>query len=467
MRQTDLLIAEIGSTTTVVSAFHGLKTKPALIGQGQYRTTVGEGDVTIGLAGAIADLNRNLGEDIRYDRFMASSSAAGGLRMTVHGLVYDMTVRAAREAALGAGANLKFITAGKLRPADIEKIKAEAPNIILLAGGVDYGERDTAIYNARLIRSLDLDVPVIYAGNIENQDEIRLIFRGSLSRLYIVDNVYPKIDELNIEPTRKVIQAVFEEHITKAGGMERIRDLVDGPIIPTPGAVMEAAILLREELGDLVCADIGGATTDIHSCSGVSDEVAGILLEPEPENKRTVEGDLGMFVNRMSVLDLIPDAEIKARLNLSRQEAQTLCQGLAPIPEKEDELDLVSLLAEAALKTALKRHAGVLKEYFGPSGRKLAAAGKDLTAVKHFIGTGGALTRLPRRREIIHHALAQDRRLELLPGEDIAIHIDEDYILASLGVMSLEFKEAARYLAKQSLGLMKGGENNEESADRD
>jgi large subunit ribosomal protein L10 len=32
---------------------------------------------------------------------LASSSAAGGLRMTVHGLVPDMTVRAAKEAALG------------------------------------------------------------------------------------------------------------------------------------------------------------------------------------------------------------------------------------------------------------------------------------------------------------------------------------------------------------------------------
>ncbi len=70
--------------------------------------------------------------------------------------------------------------------------------------------------------SLNLNIPVIYAGNIENQEEIRLIFEDSSNDLYIVDNVYPKIDELNIEPTRRVIQAVFEEHITGAGGMERI-----------------------------------------------------------------------------------------------------------------------------------------------------------------------------------------------------------------------------------------------------
>ena len=49
----------------------------------------------------------------------ATSSAAGGLKMCVHGLVYDMTVKAAREAALGAGANINLVTAGKLKRTDL------------------------------------------------------------------------------------------------------------------------------------------------------------------------------------------------------------------------------------------------------------------------------------------------------------------------------------------------------------
>ena len=44
---------------------------------------------------------------------LATSSAAGGLKMTVHGLVYDMTAKAAREAALGAGGILHYVTAGR------------------------------------------------------------------------------------------------------------------------------------------------------------------------------------------------------------------------------------------------------------------------------------------------------------------------------------------------------------------
>src|SRR5690554_1489741 len=113
----DVLVAEIGSTTTVVNAFQDIHTPcPKFIGQGQYPTTVLDGDVNIGLQGAVEDLRKNLNaEEIQYSEMLATSSAAGGLKMTVHGLVYDMTVRAAKEAALGAGAIIHKITAGKLR----------------------------------------------------------------------------------------------------------------------------------------------------------------------------------------------------------------------------------------------------------------------------------------------------------------------------------------------------------------
>ena len=115
-----VLVAEIGSTTTVVNAFGDIEDSPRFLGQGQAPTTVTEGDVNIGLNNAIDSLKKSLGVDkIEYDEMLATSSAAGGLKMTVHGLVYDMTVKAAREAALGAGANIPLVTAGRLRRSDI------------------------------------------------------------------------------------------------------------------------------------------------------------------------------------------------------------------------------------------------------------------------------------------------------------------------------------------------------------
>ena len=47
-------MAEIGSTTTVVSGFTGLDSSPRLAGQGQGPTTVEEGDVRRGLNLALA-----------------------------------------------------------------------------------------------------------------------------------------------------------------------------------------------------------------------------------------------------------------------------------------------------------------------------------------------------------------------------------------------------------------------------
>lgn len=227
----DVLVAEIGSTTTVVNAFINLDSdNPVFWAQGQAPTSVLDGDVRIGLQGAIDDLCKKMGiEKLEYDQMLATSSAAGGLKMTVHGLVYDMTAKAAKEAALGAGGIIHDITVGRLRRTDLARIKEIQPNLILIAGGVDYGERDTAIYNAEMIRSLGLKTPVVYAGNIENQEEMKLIFdEESGQHLYIVDNVYPKIDTLNVEPCRKVIQEAFEDHITHAPGMEHVRDMVNG-----------------------------------------------------------------------------------------------------------------------------------------------------------------------------------------------------------------------------------------------
>lgn len=451
MMKINLLVAEIGSTTTVMNAFN-LTPCPSFVGQGQAPTSVAEGDVNIGIKGAIENLANNLEIDkIEYDELIATSSAAGGLRMTVHGLVFDMTVRAAKEAALGAGANIKYVTAGKLRDSDLRKIKEINPNIILIAGGVDYGERDTALYNSELIAQLDLNIPVIYAGNVENEQEVKEIFKGKNSELYVVENVYPKIDELNIEPTRVIIQNVFEKHIIHAPGMQRVRELVTGSIMPTPGAVMEASNLLYEEIGDLITIDVGGATTDVHSVTEGSEEISRILINPEPLAKRTVEGDLGVYVNMHNIVNMVGKEEILKELNISLDELEGLLINNKPIPEIELEKSFIEKLTLHAVITAVKRHAGQLRHLYGPGGKKTIAEGKDLTQVETIIGTGGALTRLPNRINILKQISESGKGNELLPSKEAKILIDTQYIMASLGVMSKKYPEEALKLLKDTL----------------
>lgn len=453
----DVLVAEIGSTTTVVNAFKDIDTEhPVFWAQGQAPTSVLEGDVRIGLQGAITDLCKKKGiESLEYDEMLATSSAAGGLKMTVHGLVYDMTARAAKEAALGAGGIIHYITAGKLRRTDLAKIKEIHPNLILIAGGVDYGERDTAIDNAEKIRSLGLKVPVIYAGNCENQEEMKLIFdEESGQKLYNVENVYPKIDELNVEPCRKVIQEAFEEHITGAPGMEHVRDMVNGPIIPTPGAVMECTKLLYECIGDLVVLDVGGATTDVHSVATESDQVSRIMTAPEPKAKRTVEGDLGVYVNRMKVIESMGEEELREKCEKVGIDPDKVLESYVAIPKNDEERKLVEILTEEAVMKAMERHAGQIRYVYGPSGRSSVAEGKDLTQVKYIVGTGGALTRLPHRVEIMKKIAGHDETgMRLFPTSHAEILVDNDYIMASVGVLSKKHREGAKKLLEQSLGI--------------
>ena len=452
----DVLVAEIGSTTTVVNAFDHLESdNPVFLGQGQAPTSVKEGDVNIGLQAAIEDMKKNLhieNEKLEYTNMLATSSAAGGLRMTVHGLVYDMTVKAAKEAALGAGANIHLITAGKLSKVDMIKLDRIKPNIILIAGGVDYGERETALYNSELIAASDLNIPVIYAGNIAVADDVKLIFEAysKEKNLHIVPNVYPKIDILNIEPTREVIQDIFEKHITEAKGMEKIREMVNGPIIPTPGAVMKASKILKDEIGDLVTIDVGGATTDIHSVTEGTEKVNKILVEPEPIAKRTVEGDLGVFINKKNIVDIIKIEKLEKELNMSSEDIEKFTNSDIAIPQTEEHKRFIERLTKEAVIVSINRHAGGYRTYFGGKTNTLAF-GKDLTAVKWIVGTGGALTRLMAREEILNSVRQFNRADKLLPTAEAKILIDNDYIMASLGVLSSLNKEAAIKLLLKSL----------------
>jgi uncharacterized protein (TIGR01319 family) len=150
----DCLVAEIGSTTTVVNAFNINQEPVRFLGRGMHQTTV-ETDVNIGLSAAIEDLKKQLNvETLIYDELFASSSAAGGLKMTVHGLVYEMTAKAAKQAALNAGANIHLITANLIEDEHILLIETIKPNIIIIAGGTDYGEKEIAYLNLVKIRHL-------------------------------------------------------------------------------------------------------------------------------------------------------------------------------------------------------------------------------------------------------------------------------------------------------------------------
>ncbi len=444
-RRVDALVAEIGSTTTVVSAFDGLagwpSTEARLVGQGMAATSVMQGDVGIGLDAARAELEQATGL-LEPALTLATSSAAGGLRMTVHGLTHKMTAMAAREAALGAGGVVEYQTAGRLRDADLRRIDEVSPGLVLLAGGVEGGDFETVLFNARRLAEIEARPIVVYGGNSVVSAEARGLLEDAGFRVRVTANVYPGVDELDIVPARAVIHDAFEEHITHAPGMERIGQFASGAILPTPGAVLLAAEALAEDAGDLVVVDVGGATTDVHSVTDGSPEIAAISTEPEPHSKRTVEGDLGTFVSARHVAELMRVSE--------RPDA------LPPaVPTTPDEVRAVVALARVAAVTAVERHAGQLVHLYTPKGRQTVARGRDLTACRLVVGTGGALTRLPGRLAMLEAARASGTAGErLLPPHDARCMIDRDYVFACCGALLGSFpRDAVVTLMRRSIGL--------------
>ncbi|PNS01345.1 reactivating factor for adenosylcobalamine-dependent D-ornithine aminomutase [Petrotoga mexicana DSM 14811] len=444
----DLLVAEIGSTTTVITAYQLMEKSVKIIAQTESYTTIDKGDVTIGIEKALKNMEEKVKDKISWEKFLATSSAAGGLSMTVHGLVYDMTVRAAKEAALGAGAILKYITSGKLRETHLKQILKIKPKLILLSGGVDYGEEETVLYNAELLSNLPLDIPIIYAGNTAVKEEIEEIFKEKNKNIIITENVYPKIDHLNVEPARKIIQEVFSKHIIHAPGMEKIYDVVDEEVIPTPAAVMNTTELLNELYGDVLTIDIGGATTDIDSVTDGSPEIQKILISPQPRSKRTVDGDMGIYVNAHNVVEMIGKEQIKKDF----ENYEEILKNLSPYPQNDEQEKFATYLAKFCFLTSLKRHAGRIDYIFTPTGRKKVAQGKDLTAVKIIFGTGGILSRSKYKKEIFE-SLKQLKNSDdlLLPSKEVTFAYDKNYIFANIGVIANLDKEIAKKILQNDI----------------
>lgn len=442
----DILTVEIGSTTTVVSGFR-IGDKATFLVQGEHYTTIQEGDVTLGIDRAIRSIEKKTGEKLEWDKMMASSSAAGGLRMTVHGLVYNMTVRAAKEAALGAGAIVVMATAGKISDETIEEVKKLSPKLVLISGGVDNGESETALYNASLFAKSDVNVPFVYAGNISISSKIEKIFKENGKDITVTENVYPKVDLLNVKPVRKIIQDLFSKHIIHGPGMSKLDGHIYGSIVPTPAAVMKAVEILQKEMGDSLAIDIGGATTDVDSVTGGSPEIQKILVSPEPFAKRTVEGDLGVFVNALNVVKNFD--WIKSQF----EDYESLLKEITPYPSNKRIEEFIEAMALACACESVIRHAGSKRYLYGPTGRIEIAEGKDLTAIVNIFGTGGVLSRSKSNVKILNEVrnLGKKYPMSLLPPSDAKIYFDSNYIFAPCGLISQIEPEAAKRLLLENV----------------
>ena len=453
-----VLLIDFGSTYTKVTAVD-LESQQ-LLGTADSYTTI-ETDVGEGLANALAKLHAQTGP-LEYTARYACSSAAGGLRMITSGLVPELTAEAARQASLGAGAKVLKVYTFQLTEDDIQEILNIKPDIFLLVGGTDGGNVEVILHNAKMLASVDFYFPVIIAGNRTAARECERLLAGH--EVHIVENVMPKFGVLNIEPARLKIREIFLNKIIQAKGLSKAAEIIDGILMPTPSAVMKAMRLLsqgcEEEsgIGDLVAVDVGGATTDIYSMAdGMPGDASTVYKGlPEPYDKRTVEGDIGMRYSIRGIVEAAGLPKICQLSGLDRQRVEklidTLCEHTDMIPEPGSDLEKLDFaLASMAIETAVARHAGSMEETYTLMGLTYVQSGKDLRRVRQVVVTGGSLIRTARTAEIAAHALYSPAAPMSLRPMKADIRVDRKYILAAMGLLSEYEPAAALRIMKKEL----------------
>ncbi len=71
--------------------------------------------------------------------------------MVTIGLIPELSAEAARRAALGAGAKVIKVYSFRLSNKEMKELESSNPDILLLAGGTDGGNREVILDNARML----------------------------------------------------------------------------------------------------------------------------------------------------------------------------------------------------------------------------------------------------------------------------------------------------------------------------
>ncbi len=442
------LTVDVGSTYTKLTAIDSQQRR--ILGTAQAFTTI-ESDVMQGFDEALRLLTRkesnNPCADFEYDQLLVCSSAAGGLKMVALGLVPDLTAKAARTAASNAGAKVVKTYAYEISGEEQQEIFDINPDLVLLCGGTDGGNKDVIVANARRLAAIERPFTTIVAGNKSATDQIRAIFNEAEKDVVITENVMPQFNKLNIEPARDAIRQMFISRIIEAKGLNRLQKMTPYKIIPTPLAVLNACSLLSRGTksqagrGDLLAVDIGGATTDVYSMASGAPTVDNTMLKglPEPWMKRTVEGDLGMRYSLTHVFEQLPELnmprtefieQVEQWVSLCTTHPDTLAQPDSPQEQIEE------FLGRSAVAMAVERHCGRITDVYTPLGLMHTLEGKDLMAVPSVIGIGGVIRNSRHPEQILKGALYDVMHPESTRPRGPKFYIDGEYIFAAMGLLS-------------------------------
>ena len=464
-----ILATDCGSTTTKAILIEKRDGEYRLIVRGEAPTTVEApfDDVTVGVVNATREVEELSGRKILrdgkiltggsdgegVDKFLSTSSAGGGLQMTVAGIVKAMSAESAERAALGAGAIVVDIIAiddGRKEFEKVKRIRELRPDMILASGGTDGGAvRQVAELAEMLLAAgpkprlgIGLKLPVIYAGNKDAREVVKDII-GEVLDVRVVDNLRPTLERENLEPAREAIHEIFLQHVMQqAPGYEKLSGWVNAGIMSTPNAVGTIIQTIAEQMKiNVLAVDIGGATTDVFSVF-------------DGAYNRTVSANLGMSYSICNVLAETKAPNIMRWLPFPIEEAKLRNQlrnkMIRPttIPHTLTDLRIEQAVAREALRLAFEHHKSLARALTGTQQTRTIgdlmnqqSGGQtlvDMMRLDMIVGSGGVLSHAPRRQEAAYMMLDAYQ-----PQGITVLAVDSIFMMPQLGVLSTVLPEAA------------------------
>ncbi len=467
-----VLVTDCGSTTTKALLFEKTTDGWRKTSRGEAPTTVEEpvADVTVGALNAFSEIQEISGRQLLsetdpatpflvqadtskngIDLYLSTSSAGGGLQMLVSGIVREITAESAQRAALGAGAIVLDVLSaddGREDHERIERIRHLKPDIMLLTGGVDGGSKTHPIDMAETILAAaprprfgeTLKLPVIYAGNNAAADEVVAILEN-FAQVSVVENVRPSLETENLAPAREAIHELFLSHVmSHSPGYDKLLKWSPVPVMPTPAAVGDMILAYaRRSNKQVLCADIGGATTDVFSVfKNRSDELVF---------NRTVSANYGMSYSIANVLieagveNLLRWLPYELKEHELRDRLRNKMIRPTSIPQTMEDLWLEQSVCREALRLSLEHHRSLavglsgkqqnrgIADIFSQTSNRYELV--DLLKLDLVIGSGGVLSHAPNRAGAV---------LMMLDGFGLAgiteVAVDSIFMLPHLGVLA-------------------------------
>ncbi|CAG0989677.1 hypothetical protein ARNL5_03136 [Anaerolineae bacterium] len=433
-----ILAADIGGVHTRAVLLDLVEGQYRLISRAQALTTAAPpvGDVAVGLRHALDKMSLQTGRYFMDNQnnillrgtqdgsganaFFATASAGRPMRVTLAGLMPDMSLAAARRALNSTYIELTDVLSlndTRTPEAQLNTLLRNQPDVIFVVGGTNEGATAPIRELLKTIRfgvllSLDPKPAVLYAGNEALHAEVADMLRAD-TRLYIAPNVRPNLRSDSLEAVELELALLYGEwRAASVGGFEEVKSLSDMGVLPTA----QAAANIVRYLGELPENPTGALLIDVGS--GITSVTAGF----KGDVSTTLRADLGLGISAVLATQAVGAPTITRWLSFAASDTEIIDYAWnktfrpTTIPAVQRDLELEGALLREIVKMAV-------------SGARHAWNGRAVP--NRIIAAGGGLA--------VEHNPALGALLlldGLQPTGVITIHLDPFGLIPALGAVA-------------------------------